>query len=60
MTIISEPPLIDTTALSNTNDAHDNSNSNYLQLFDKYVPFVRISIKTCYLWNHLEFLKKIL
>ena len=44
--LISEPPLIDPTAHTNVNAAYDTLNSNYLQLFDKYFPFVRQSKKS--------------
>ena len=44
--LASEPSLINPTELTDTNNSYDTFNSNYLQLFDKYFPFVRQSKKS--------------
>ena len=44
--LASEPPLINSTELTDSNYAYDTFNSNYLQLFDKYFPYVRQSKKS--------------
>ena len=44
--LASEPPLINSTELTDSNNAYDTFNSNYLKLFDKYFPYVRQSKKS--------------
>ena len=44
--LASEPALINSSELTDTNTSYNNFNANYLQLFDKYFPLVRQSKKS--------------
>ena len=44
--LASEPALINSSDLTDTNTSYNNFNSNYLQLFDKFFPLVRQSKKS--------------